>query len=130
MFDISFTEILVISVVALVVIGPEKLPHVARTLGHLFGRARRFASSVKEEINNEIRLDELKELRASMQESAQSFENSVRKEIDHIKSSADSGYAPIDKESVAHAHSADQPVEQKSTQSLDSVRNPSETENK
>lgn len=110
MFDISFAEILVISLVALIVIGPERLPHVARIVGRIFGRARRFVSNVKEEVSNEIRLDELKELRASMQESAQNFETSVRREMDQIKTTTDSVAASIKKDVTGtQQHTADQP---------------------
>ncbi len=90
MFDISFTEILIVSIVALIVIGPEKLPQVARTIGHLFGRGRRYVASVKNDIHNEIRLEELKNLRTSMQETTQSIQDSVRQEMDQIKTATDS----------------------------------------
>jgi len=54
MFDIAFSEIALIAVVALVVIGPERLPRVARTLGHMFGRLQRYVNDVKADINREI----------------------------------------------------------------------------
>ncbi|HFD78974.1 MAG TPA: twin-arginine translocase subunit TatB [Gammaproteobacteria bacterium] len=60
MFDIGFWELTVIAVVALLVIGPERLPRVARTAGLWLGRARRFVSSVKADIDREIAADELK----------------------------------------------------------------------
>jgi len=60
MFDVGFFELLLIGIVALLVIGPERLPKVARTAGMWFGRARRFVSSVKQDIEQEIRADELK----------------------------------------------------------------------
>ncbi|HYG54850.1 MAG TPA: Sec-independent protein translocase protein TatB [Burkholderiales bacterium] len=81
MFDIGFTELLVIGLVALVVIGPEKLPRVARTLGHLAGRLQRYVSDVKADINREIELDELRKMRESMQQAATSFESSVTSEL-------------------------------------------------
>ena len=81
MFDIGFTELMVIAVVALVVIGPERLPKVARTLGHLFGRMQRYVNDVKADINREMALDDLRKLQSSMQESAQSLEQSVNKEL-------------------------------------------------
>ena len=62
MFDIGFSEIVVIAVVALIVIGPERLPKAARTLGHLFGRLQRYVTDVKADINREIELDELRKL--------------------------------------------------------------------
>ena len=62
MFDIGFSEIVVIAVVALIVIGPERLPKAARTLGHLFGRLQRYVNDVKSDINREMELDELRKL--------------------------------------------------------------------
>ncbi len=78
MFDIGFSELMVIAVIALVVIGPERLPRVARTLGHLAGRLQRYVSDVKSDINREIELDELRKMRDSMKEAASSLEGSVR----------------------------------------------------
>lgn len=82
MFDIGFSELMVIGVVALLVIGPEKLPKVARTLGHLLGRAQRYVNDVKSDINREMQLDELKKLQSEVTESARSLEDSVRKEYE------------------------------------------------
>ncbi|MEO7320544.1 MAG: Sec-independent protein translocase protein TatB [Nitrosospira sp.] len=84
MFDISFTEILVIAIVALVVLGPERLPKVARTLGHLLGRAQRYLNDVKNDIQQEMELDELKKLKTSVHDAARSIENSVRTEINQF----------------------------------------------
>ncbi len=81
MFDISFTEMMLIGVVALVVIGPERLPKVARAAGHLLGRAQRYVSDVKSDINREIQLDELKKLRSEIQDSARSVEQSLNSEV-------------------------------------------------
>ncbi|WP_420223675.1 Sec-independent protein translocase protein TatB [Pigmentiphaga litoralis] len=100
MFDVSFTEMLVIAVVALVVIGPERLPKVARTVGHLLGRAQRYVSDVKGDIRREMELDELRNLRSEMEEAARTIKSTVdtnveemRKELDHttreVKSLAD-----------------------------------------
>lgn len=69
MFDIGALELLVISVVALIVVGPERLPTLARTAGLWVGRARRAFSSVKEEIDREIKADELKEILRKQAES-------------------------------------------------------------
>jgi sec-independent protein translocase protein TatB len=77
MFDIGFSELMVIAVVALLVIGPERLPKVARTAGHLFGRMQRYVNDVKADIGREMALDDLRKLQASMQETAQSLEQSV-----------------------------------------------------
>ncbi|MDV6344104.1 Sec-independent protein translocase protein TatB [Nitrosomonas sp. Is37] len=88
MFDISFAEMLVISMVALIVIGPERLPRVARTIGHLLGRARRYVDNVKNDIRHEIELDELRRLKNSVQETTHSIEEAVRKEFDQIETAA------------------------------------------
>lgn len=85
MLDISFTEILVIATVALVVLGPEKLPGVARTLGHLLGRAQRYANSVKQDIRREMELDELRKLDGSLRETARTIEDGVRTEIHSLQ---------------------------------------------
>ena len=81
MFDIAFTELMIIGLVALIVIGPEKLPRMARTIGHLAGRLQRYVSDVKADINREIELDELRKMRDSMQQAASSFETSVQSEL-------------------------------------------------
>jgi sec-independent protein translocase protein TatB len=62
MFDVSFTELLVIAIVGLIVIGPERLPEVARTIGKYVGRMRRFVSKVREDIDREIRQEELRDV--------------------------------------------------------------------
>src|SRR5690242_15961437 len=86
MFDIGFSELMVIAVVALIVIGPERLPKVARTLGHLFGRMQRYVNDVKADIAREMELDELKKLQAQMQDAARTFEQSVTHEINTTES--------------------------------------------
>ena len=86
MFDIGFSEIFVIALVALVVIGPERLPQVARTLGHLFGRMQRYVNDVKADISREMELDELRKLQSTVEEAARSIEQSVHKEISATES--------------------------------------------
>src|SRR3954453_739975 len=81
MFDIGFSEMMVIAVLALIVVGPEGLPRVARTLGHLAGRLQRYVADVKADINREMELDELRKMRDSMQQAATSFESSVQTEL-------------------------------------------------
>ena len=86
MFDIGVTEIFVIGVVALIVIGPERLPRVAKTVGLLFGRMQRYVSEVKSDINREIELDELRKLKSTMQDAARSIEQSVTSQVSFIES--------------------------------------------
>jgi sec-independent protein translocase protein TatB len=77
MFDVSFTELMVIGVVALVVIGPERLPKVARTLGHLVGRAQRYVNDVKADIQREVELDELRKFKDQVKDAAQTVHQSI-----------------------------------------------------
>ena len=86
MFDIGFSEMIVIAVIALIVLGPEKLPRVARTAGHLLGRMQRYVNDVKADINREIELDELRKLQKEMQNTAQSIEQTVKGEINSVES--------------------------------------------
>jgi sec-independent protein translocase protein TatB len=84
MFDVSFSELLVIAVVALLVIGPEKLPKVARTLGAFAGRMQRYMAQVKEEVNREMRFEELQNLQ---QEIKRSVEKAVDQESTALQAS-------------------------------------------
>jgi sec-independent protein translocase protein TatB len=81
MFDIGFSELAVIGVVALIVIGPERLPKVARTVGHLLGRAQRYAATVKSDISRELELEELKKTGQQFQQSLHDTENRIAEEI-------------------------------------------------
>ncbi|MCX7139216.1 MAG: Sec-independent protein translocase protein TatB [Proteobacteria bacterium] len=90
MFDVGFSEIVVIAVVALIVIGPERLPKVARTLGHLFGRMQRYVNDVKSDISREMELDELRKLQASVQDAAHAIEQTVTKEVSATESQLNS----------------------------------------
>jgi sec-independent protein translocase protein TatB len=75
--DIGFTKIALIGAVALVFIGPEKLPRVARTIGTLLGKAQRYIADVKNEVSKSIELDELKKMKDTMQEAASDVENTI-----------------------------------------------------
>jgi len=81
MFDINFSELLVIGIVALVVIGPERLPKVARTAGHLFGRLQRYAAGVKADIAREMELDELRKFKGEIENAAHSMSHGLRQEF-------------------------------------------------
>lgn len=94
MFDIGFSEIVVIGVVALIVIGPERLPKVARTLGHMFGRLQRYVNEVKADINREMELDELRKLQSQVQSAARDIEQSVT----HAAQSVESGVRSVESE--------------------------------
>jgi len=89
MFDISFAELMIISIVALIVVGPERLPLVARTLGHFLGRARRYVERIKHDLHEEIELENFRKLKDSMQDTVNSFEESIHKEIGQVRKSID-----------------------------------------
>jgi len=107
MFDISFTEILVIGVVALVVLGPERRPGVARTLGHLFGRAQRYVNEIKNDIHREMELEELKKFKTSVEGTARSVETAVRDEIRQFQEAVDARETSSSSPVAAPLHAED-----------------------
>jgi len=84
-FDVGFSELMVIAVVALIVIGPERLPRVARTMGHLFGRLQRYVNDVKADINREIELDELRKFKSTFEDAARGIESNVNATVDSVQ---------------------------------------------
>jgi sec-independent protein translocase protein TatB len=90
MFDFGFDKLALIGAVALIVIGPEKLPKVARTVGHLFGKAQRYVADVKAEVNRSIELDELKKMKTQFEDAARGVEETVRSEVQSASSAFDS----------------------------------------
>ncbi len=81
MFDIGFTELMVVGVVALIVIGPERLPGLARTAGHLIGRLQRYVADVKADISREAEFDELRKTKDEVQRAASEFESSMNEDL-------------------------------------------------
>ena len=77
MFDMGFTEMMLIGIVALIVIGPERLPGVARTAGKYFGRLKRFMTSVKADVEQELRADELRQILAEQQRELDTIKDSM-----------------------------------------------------
>ena len=78
MIDIGISRLALFGAVALIVIGPEKLPRVARTVGTLIGKAQRYVSDVKAEVNRSMELDELKKMKESVETAARDVEKSVQ----------------------------------------------------
>lgn len=78
MFGVDFSELMIILLVALVVIGPERLPKVARTLGHLWGRAQRYINGVKADISRDMAINEFRQLQQKVQQEVSSAEQGVR----------------------------------------------------
>lgn len=98
MLDIGVTKLAIIGGIALVVIGPEKLPGVARTVGALLGRARRYVADVKAEVNRSMELDELKKMKDVVVGAAQEVENSIQstaRDFEHSWAEATSGNAAL-----------------------------------
>lgn len=112
MFDLSFFEIMVIAVVALIVIGPEKLPSVARNLGRFAGKAQRYISQVKEEVNREVRFDELKSLQGEIAAGVNKAKAGLEGEVGHLKSNFEELPEMLDHNGAAEPSISDEPVKQ------------------
>lgn len=93
MIDFGFDKIALIGAVALIVIGPEKLPRVARTVGHFIGKAQRYVADVKAEVNRSIELDELKKMKTEFEDAARNVQQTVASEVQQTKADLDSAWA-------------------------------------
>ena len=93
MIDFGLDKIALIGAVALVVIGPEKLPRVARTVGALFGKAQRYVSDVKAEVSRSIELEELKKMKTQFEDAARNVEDTVRSEVNSASAAFDNEWA-------------------------------------
>lgn len=92
MIDLGLSKLAIIGVVALLVIGPEKLPKVARMVGSLYGRAQRYLHQVKSEVSREIELDELKNIQKEIREAAHSIKDGVESSISQNMAEIESGW--------------------------------------
>lgn len=97
MFDIGFSELVVIALVGLIVIGPERMPKVARTVGHLLGRLQRYVADVKADINREMQLEELKKLQAQVAEQARDVERQVNEQMKTVEAELNQSILAADK---------------------------------
>ncbi len=93
MIDFGFDKLALIGAVALIVIGPEMLPKVARTLGHLVGKAQRYVSDVKAEVNRSIELDELKKMKTEFEDAARDVEKTVQGEVNSATAAFDQDWS-------------------------------------
>ena len=89
MFDIGLSEMMIIAVVALVVLGPERLPRVARQAGQWLGKLQRYVSDVKSDINRQMELDDLRKLQTEVTSAAQSLQGSVQSVVSDAQASLD-----------------------------------------
>jgi sec-independent protein translocase protein TatB len=103
MIDFGFDKIALIGAVALIVIGPEKLPRVARTVGHFIGKAQRYVADVKAEVNRTIELEELQKMKTQFETAARDVESSVNKEFSTATSELESSWKSGDVDSAANA---------------------------
>ena len=106
MFDIGISELMVIGVVALVVIGPERLPKVARTLGHIFGRLQRYVTQVKSDINREMELAELGKVKTEFESAARSFQTDMESKATEAERELRDAQAEIERGLDANAPAA------------------------
>jgi sec-independent protein translocase protein TatB len=95
MIDFGFDKMALIGAVALIVIGPEKLPRVARTVGTLLGKARRYVADVKAEVNRTIELEELQKMKSQFETAASDVESSVRQEINSAGAAFNQTYQDV-----------------------------------
>lgn len=109
MFDVGFTELMVIALVGLIVIGPERLPKVARTAGHLLGRLQRYVSDVKGDINREMQLEDLKKLQAQVAEQARDVERQVNEQMKTVETSLNQSILAAADNKEAEAFEASKP---------------------
>jgi len=93
MFDVGFSELIVIGLVALIVIGPQRLPSVARTVGHLLGRLQRYVSDVKSDINREMQIEELKKLQDDVIMQAHDMEKQVTEQMISVETELNASIA-------------------------------------
>lgn len=102
MFDIAFSELVVIAIVALIVIGPEKLPKVARTLGTMMGRMQKYMAQIKEEVNREARFAELQKLQEEIRAAGAAAQQSVQSSINQVSQDLH-----VSEENQQHTHAED-----------------------
>ncbi|MCV2363223.1 Sec-independent protein translocase protein TatB [Paucibacter sp. DJ1R-11] len=95
MIDFGFDKLALIGGVALIVIGPERLPRVARTIGHLIGKAQRYVSDVKAEVSRSMELEELKKMKTEMETAARDVQDSVQQEIHSATQAFDQTWADV-----------------------------------
>ena len=107
MIDFGFDKIALIGAVALIVIGPERLPKVARTVGHLLGKAQRYVADVKAEVNRSIELEELKKVKTQFEDAARNVEQSVSNEIHQTRAELEKGWADADPLSATNSLQSD-----------------------
>jgi len=108
MFDFGFSKIFVLAVIALVVIGPERLPRVARTLGHLYGRLQRYVTQVKSDIHREMEDSDLGKVKSEFESAARSFQSTVEAGLGEADREVRDAQASVERALDVHAPAANE----------------------
>jgi sec-independent protein translocase protein TatB len=103
MIDFGFDKIALVGAIALIVIGPEKLPRVARTVGHFIGKAQRYVADVKAEVNRSIELEELQKMKSEFETAARDVQSTVNRELNQATSELESTWKSGDVDTAANA---------------------------
>lgn len=111
MFDFGFSKLLLLGIVALVVIGPERLPKVARTLGHLYGRLQRYVTQVKADIHREMEAADLGNVKSEIESAARAFQGQVESGVRDVDREMREAQASIERSLDVHAAAANEPVQ-------------------
>jgi sec-independent protein translocase protein TatB len=110
MIDLGIEKMMVIGAVALIVIGPEKLPRVARTVGTLIGKAQRYVADVKAEVNRSIELEELKKMKETVETAARDVQSSVHGSVSEIHRELNDAVRGLDTGSNGSASGSESPA--------------------
>jgi sec-independent protein translocase protein TatB len=110
MFDFGFSKLLLLGIVALVVIGPERLPRVARTLGHLYGRLQRYVTQVKADIHREMEAADLGKMKTEFESAARSFQSTVESHAHDIEQQVNETQRSIERSLDVSAPAANEPA--------------------
>jgi sec-independent protein translocase protein TatB len=108
MFDFGFSKLFVLAVIALVVIGPERLPRVARTLGHLYGRLQRYVTQVKSDIHREMEAADLGKMKTEFESAARSFQSSVETSMSDVDREVRDAQASVERALDVHPPAANE----------------------
>lgn len=122
MFDVAFSELVVIAVIALIVIGPEKLPKVARTLGSLAGRLQRYMADVKADVERELRFEDLQKLQQEIRQNAEQASATISRHIEDAENSIGNTIASVDNPALRADESQDTATEKLADNKTDKLQ--------
>jgi len=111
MFDFGFSKLLILAVITLVVVGPERLPRVARTLGHLYGRLQRYVTQVKADIHREMESAELGKMKSEFESAARSFQDTVEKSAGEVEREVREAQSSVERALDVHPPAANESAE-------------------